>query len=60
MLSPDNAPTALLRDDACTNVPQDAIKATPDGRLDEDRVRFYAAELVQVLTFLHEAGLMYR
>eukprot|EP00904_Undaria_pinnatifida_P012657 jgi/Undpi1/8521/HiC_scaffold_25.g10988.m1 len=50
----------ILRNHVTTGTLKDAIKATPDGRLDEDRVRFYAAELVQVLTFLHEAGLMYR
>lgn len=39
---------------------QDAIDASPDKRLDEERARFYAAEIALVLFHLHEMGLMYR
>lgn len=39
---------------------QDAIDAAPDGRLDEERARFYAAEIALVLIYLHDNKLMYR
>jgi serine/threonine protein kinase len=38
----------------------DALKAAPDMRLSEARVRFYIAEIVLALDHLHELGLMYR
>eukprot|EP00904_Undaria_pinnatifida_P007970 jgi/Undpi1/4302/HiC_scaffold_17.g07668.m1 len=41
-------------------VVMDAIDASPDKRLDEERARFYAAEIALVLFHLHEMGLMYR
>lgn len=39
---------------------QKALRKAPDERLPEDRVRFYAAEIVLALTHLHQMGLMYR
>eukprot|EP00904_Undaria_pinnatifida_P007968 jgi/Undpi1/4300/HiC_scaffold_17.g07666.m1 len=39
---------------------QDAIDESPDKRLDETRAKFYAAELVVGLIYVHEIGLIYR
>jgi serine/threonine protein kinase len=39
---------------------QKSLKKSPNGRLDEARVQFYAAEIVLALGHLHEMGLMYR
>ena len=36
------------------------LKIAPDGCLPEDRVRFYAAEIVLALIYLHEMGIIYR
>lgn len=39
---------------------QRAQRRAPDERLSEDRVRFYAAEIILGLSHLHQMGLMYR
>ena len=39
---------------------QKALNRAPDERLPEDRVRFYVAEIVLALSYLHQMGLMYR
>jgi Protein kinase domain/Regulator of G protein signaling domain len=39
---------------------QKALLEAPDEKLGEDRVQFYAAELVLALAHLHQMGLMYR
>ncbi|CAM9404935.1 unnamed protein product [Ascophyllum nodosum] len=39
---------------------QDAVDSSPKGRLEEPRVRFYAAEIALALFHLHDMGLMYR
>ena len=39
---------------------QQAIEDTPDNRLDEERVIFYAAEISLALAHLHDLQLMYR
>eukprot|EP00903_Cladosiphon_okamuranus_P006169 g6066.t4 len=39
---------------------QEAIDTAPDGRIDEARVQFYAAEIILALVHLHDLGLMYR
>eukprot|EP00903_Cladosiphon_okamuranus_P021659 g19913.t1 len=39
---------------------QDAIDSSPKRRLEELRVRFYAAEISLALMHLHDMGLMYR
>lgn len=39
---------------------QKALNKSPDERLNEDRVRFYVAEIVLALSYLHQMGLMYR
>ena len=36
------------------------LKIAPDGCLPEDRVKFYAAEIVLALIYLHEMGIIYR
>jgi serine/threonine protein kinase len=33
---------------------------TPEERLPEERVRFYSAEIILALCYLHQRGLMYR
>ena len=43
-----------------TLLPQDAIDQAPDKRLDETRVKFYAAEISLALMYLHDNKLMYR
>lgn len=37
-----------------------ALVRSPEERLCEDRVRFYAAEIVLAISYLHQMGLMYR
>ena len=37
-----------------------AMKLTALNRLPEDRVKFYAAEIVLALQHLHSLGIMYR
>lgn len=39
---------------------QRALNKAPEERLTEDRVRFYVAEIVLALAYLHQMGLMYR
>ena len=39
---------------------QKALLEAPDEKLTEERVQFYAAELVLALSHLHQMGLMYR
>jgi serine/threonine protein kinase len=39
---------------------QKALNRAPDEKLPEDRVRFYVAEIVLALSYLHQMGLMYR
>ena len=39
---------------------QKALLEAPEEKLGEDRVQFYAAELVLALSHLHQMGLMYR
>lgn len=39
---------------------QKALNKAPGERLPEDRVRFYVAEIVLALQYLHQMGLMYR
>lgn len=39
---------------------QKALNRAPEERLEEDRVRFYVAEIVLALAYLHQMGLMYR
>lgn len=39
---------------------QRALNKAPEERLNEDRVRFYVAEIVLALSYLHQMGLMYR
>lgn len=39
---------------------QRAQRREPEERLNEDRVRFYAAEVICALSYLHQMGLMYR
>lgn len=39
---------------------QKALNKAPDEKLGEDRVRFYVAEMVLALSYLHQLGLMYR
>jgi serine/threonine protein kinase len=39
---------------------QKALNKSPDERLSEERVRFYVAEMVLALDYLHQMGLMYR
>ncbi len=39
---------------------QKALNKSPDEKLNEDRVRFYVAEMVLALSYLHQLGLMYR
>lgn len=39
---------------------QKALNKSPDERLNEERVRFYVAEIVLALSYLHQMGLMYR
>lgn len=36
------------------------IANSPNGRLPEDRVRFYIAEIILALAYLHQRGLIYR
>lgn len=36
------------------------IRGSPNGRLPENRVRFYTAEIVSALAHMHSKGLMYR
>jgi serine/threonine protein kinase len=37
-----------------------ALIRSPEERLSEERVRFYAAEIVLGISYLHQMGLMYR
>jgi len=39
---------------------QKALNKSAEERLDEERVRFYVAEIVLALSYLHQRGLMYR
>ena len=39
---------------------QDAIKASPNKRLSEERAKFYAAEIALALNHMHGMGLLYR
>lgn len=39
---------------------QKALNKSPEERLTEERVRFYIAEMVLALDYLHQMGLMYR
>jgi serine/threonine protein kinase len=39
---------------------QKALNKSPEEKLGEDRVRFYVAEMVLALSYLHQLGLMYR
>jgi hypothetical protein len=39
---------------------QKALNKSAEERLEEDRVRFYVAEMVLALSYLHQMGLMYR
>jgi serine/threonine protein kinase len=39
---------------------QKALNKSAEERLSEDRVRFYIAEMVLALSYLHQMGLMYR
>ncbi len=39
---------------------QKALNKSPDEKLSEERVRFYVAEIVLALSYLHQMGLMYR
>ena len=39
---------------------QRAQRREPEERLPEDRVKFYAAEIVLALGYMHQLGLMYR
>mmetsp|Transcript_23941 Transcript_23941/g.39982 ORF Transcript_23941/g.39982 Transcript_23941/m.39982 type:complete len:673 (+) Transcript_23941:161-2179(+) len=39
---------------------QKALNRSPEERLSEERVRFYVAEMVLALSYLHQMGLMYR
>lgn len=39
---------------------QKQLSRSPDERLSEERVRFYVAEIVLALSYLHQMGLMYR
>lgn len=39
---------------------QKALNKAAEERLSEDRVRFYVAEIVLALSYLHQMGLMYR
>ncbi|KAJ1408395.1 kinase-like domain-containing protein, partial [Ochromonadaceae sp. CCMP2298] len=39
---------------------QKALNKSAEERLSEDRVRFYVAEMVLALSYLHQMGLMYR
>jgi serine/threonine protein kinase len=39
---------------------QKALNKSPDEKLSEDRTRFYVAEIVLALSYLHQLGLMYR
>ncbi|KAG5176088.1 kinase-like domain-containing protein, partial [Tribonema minus] len=43
-----------------TGTLQDALDASPYGKLAHDSVRFYVAEVALALLHLHECGLMYR
>ncbi|KAJ1407803.1 kinase-like domain-containing protein [Ochromonadaceae sp. CCMP2298] len=38
----------------------ESLLSSPDVRLDEERVRFYAAEIILALSYLHQQGLIYR
>jgi hypothetical protein len=39
---------------------QRALNKAPEEKLSEERVRFYAAEIVLALSYLHQMGLIYR
>lgn len=39
---------------------QKALNKAPEERLTEERVKFYVAEIVLALSYLHQMGLMYR
>jgi serine/threonine protein kinase len=36
------------------------IRKQPNGRLNEDQVRFYASEVITVLEYVHSKGYIYR